>query len=93
MGRAGPPAWDVEGGGALRRMEPEERIRELVRAGALVPGEELPGEIDPLYLFAELPTLWVARRPGAPSVLVYQGEVYRVKDPRRVIEALGLVRA
>jgi len=77
----------------LRRMEPEERIRELVRAGALVPGEELPGEIDPLYLFAELPTLWVARRPGAPSVLVYQGEVYRVKDPRRVIEALGLVRA
>ena len=48
--------------------------------------------IDPLYLFMETPTLFQSIRPEIPSLLVYQGEVYIVKNPERVKEALNLRR-
>jgi len=48
--------------------------------------------IDPLYLFTEWPTLFQSMRPGIPSLLVFQGEVYIVKDPEKVKKALELRR-
>jgi hypothetical protein len=73
-----------------------ERIRELERAGAIVPATEEEERramevIDPLWQFAEVPSLWLSRKPGYPDVLLYQGRVWRVLDARAVIEGLSLV--
>jgi hypothetical protein len=73
-----------------------ERIEELERRGAIVPATEEEEKkameiVDPFWLFAEAPSLWVSRRPEYPSVLIYQGRVWRVADEEAVISGLSLV--
>jgi len=73
--------WDI-----IRRLE-HEKVIEPTELEVL----QLYG-IDPLYLFTEFPTMFQSMRPRIPSLLVYQGEVYIVKNPERVKEALNLMR-
>jgi len=69
----------LEGGNAIRRIDPFAEQATL---------DKLFRKIDPAYLFAEIPTLWVSRKRGYPSVLIYGVTIYDVRDAEGVKKAL-----
>lgn len=69
----------LEGSNAIRRIAPFAEQATL---------DKLFKKIDPAYLFAEIPTLWVSKKRGYPSVLIYDVATYQVRDAREVKEAL-----
>ncbi len=71
----------LEGSGALRRIDPFTERETL---------DKLFKKIDPAYMFAEIPTLWVSRKRSYPSVLIYDVTVYDVRDVEGTKKALGM---
>ena len=61
----------LEGDNAIRRIDPFAEQATL---------DKLFKKIDPAYLFAEIPTLWVSREHNYPSVLIHDVTVYDVRD-------------
>ena len=73
----------LEGYGAVRKIDPSAERETLTK---------LFRKIDPAYMFAEVPTLWVSKKRNYPSVLVYDVTVYDVRDVERTKKALGMER-
>jgi len=46
--------------------------------------------IDFLYTLMEIPHIFKSKKPDVPSVLVYQGKVWKLKDVNKAIKALGM---
>lgn len=46
--------------------------------------------IDFLHMFTETPSIFKSKKPDVPSVLIYQGKVWKLKDADKAIKALGM---
>ena len=73
----------LKGDNAIRRIDPFAKQATL---------DKLFKKIDPAYLFAENPTLWVSRKHNYPSVLIHDVTVYDVRDIERTKKTLEMER-
>jgi hypothetical protein len=62
-------------------------ITEITDAETL---EKVFREIDFCYSLMETPHVFKSRKKDMPSVLIYQGTVWRVQEPKEVIKKLGM---
>ena len=46
--------------------------------------------IDFLYMFTEIPHIFKSKKTDIPSVLIYQGRVWKLRDANKAIKDLGM---
>lgn len=77
---------------AIEQLERDEALRKIDPFTERETLTKLFRRIDPAYMFAEIPTLWVSRKRNYLSVLVYDVTVYDVRDIERTKKTLEMER-
>ena len=52
--------------------------------------EDIFLKIDFCYFFTEIPNLFVSKKKNYPHLLIFQGKIWKVFKPKRVIKLLGM---